>query len=148
MSDIRKLLDAGFKLGGSRRMAEKYPHLIVVNDETDYDFYAQNSSQNIAYLMDNGFEQIDCQNRNYWDDLLVSIWKKPDGKIEVLLRSDAILYAAAFENIPADTYYKYLWKSSPLLVGLEKGFLRGFIQTYFNLLFRLTKCEQRLVVSP
>jgi hypothetical protein len=38
------LIDRGFNLGGSRYMAAKYPDKISVTEETDWDFYCDDTA--------------------------------------------------------------------------------------------------------
>lgn len=114
--DIIKLLrfeGAGFRMGGSRRMAEMYPHKIKVTPETDYDFYCAGTPAQIRLLTDNGFSLIRAENRSYWDNLLVDIYINKQYGIECLIRSDVDLYTKVFEWINPDDYALRLWKSNP-----------------------------------
>jgi|SRR2546426_10161068 len=90
------LLDRGFHLGGSRRMAQKYPSQVVINDDTDWDFYCDNTIEKRVLLAGLGFKELECENRNYWDDLLVDIYKHPKLPFEVLIRKDVDVYAQQY----------------------------------------------------
>lgn len=131
----------GFKLGGSRRMAEKFPDKFPNPLKADWDFYGQDTADNRAFLTKHGFVVVPAENRTYWDDLLVDIFKSdmhPD--IEVLLRSDADGYSRAFESIPVDEYINRLWKSAPHINTQHKLPFRASVCAYFNALFNIFGC--------
>lgn len=132
---IAELLSKGFCLSGSRRMAEKYPEKIKITDSTDYDFYCPESQENRDFLAAKGFYKVDCHNKNYWDTLLVDIFKHNKYNIEVLIRKNVPLYQMAFESIGADTFYYRLWKSCPE-IGLEnRSAFSASVCAYFSTLF-------------
>lgn len=133
---IQKIKDAGFFLGGSRRMAEKYPAQVIINDGTDWDFCCDIRGDNISFLKNNGFIKIECENRAYWDDLLLDIWKHTEFPIEVLIRKDVEIYKASFEALSAEVFIERLWKSSPIADPNKNGF-RESVCAYFNGIFRL-----------
>lgn len=136
MDVVGMLLTAGFKLGGSRRMAEKYPDQIKVGPDTDWDFYGENCSHTRAALKALGFSAIEAPNRDYWDDLLVDIFKHDTYPIEVLLRNEVDIYSAAFESISAERFMGELWKSSPCRTdGLTKIQFSASVCAAFNRLF-------------
>lgn len=129
------LIVFGFQLGGSRRMAEKYGDLIPITEKTDWDLYCADSSANRAHLTSLGFYRVKANNKQYWDNLLVDIYKHHEHDIEVLIRKDCVIYSRAFESISAETYRFRLWKSYP---GLEVENLQAFragVCAYFNSLF-------------
>jgi hypothetical protein len=82
------LNECKFRLGGSRRMAAKYPDSIHVSDTTDYDFYCSDCPEHIEILDDCGFEKVYAPDRTYWDSQLLEMYKHPDFSIEVLIRKD------------------------------------------------------------
>ncbi len=125
----------GFRLGGSRRMAEKFPAHISVHETTDWDIYCDNSQQSINFLNEQGFIKVEAADRSYWDDLLLDIYKHPQLKIEALIRSDKNLYSTAFESISVGEYIDKLWKSAPY----GCAFVQEQICQYFNNLFVKTK---------
>lgn len=134
-----ELISLGFRLGGSRRMAQKYPEQVKVSEDTDYDLYCPDDPKFIEAMTARGFHELNCQHHNYWDDMLLAIWKndaRPE--IEILVRKDIEKYTQAFESIGADMYVKYLWKSSPLRDNniSDPIFCEG-VKNFFNSLFRL-----------
>jgi len=134
---VRALFDRGFRLGGSRRMAQKFPDAVVIGPHTDWDFYGDESHANHNLLQMMGFGLLDCPNRDYWDDLLVSMYQHPTMPIQVLLRSDTETYTSAFESIDSTTFVTKLWKSSPLLLDyMSGGHFKETVRAYFNELFR------------
>jgi hypothetical protein len=140
MSDAAKeLLEAGFSLGGSRRMAQKFPQQVVISEDTDYDLYCPNEPKYTALLRNKGFYEIDAQYRNYWDNMLVGIWKSDaHPECEVLVRKDVQKYSEAFELISADMYVKYLWKSAPCRDSdVAEPIFKEQVKRFFNSLFRL-----------
>ena len=56
-----ELIALGFRLGGSRRMAQKYPEQVIIKDETDYDLYCPNEPEFIEAMKVNGFAEVDCK---------------------------------------------------------------------------------------
>lgn len=135
---IEEIRSTGFGLGGSRRMAEKYPAQIMVGADTDWDFYCEQSEDKVAFLCARGFAKIEAANRNYWDDLLVDIYKHSDFPIEVLIRRDIDVYRSAFEALSAEVFIDKLWKSSPKADPDKcKSKFRNEVCSYFNGLFRL-----------
>lgn len=136
MELIEVLKQRGFRLGGSRRMAEKFPDKIQVGPETDWDFYGEDSKTNSTFLASLGFVLVDAPNRDYWDNLLVDMYKHSDQDVQVLLRSDVECYAAAFESVDADTFINRLWKSSPKRDSqLSKQQFSAIVCEHFNRLF-------------
>lgn len=138
LSDLR---NNGFHLGGSRRMAEKYPDKIQIDVDTDYDFYCSNTPENRAWLETNGFTMIDAQDRTYWDALLVDMYKHDHLPIEVLIRSNVEHYKRAFESIDADTFFSSLWKSAPFRQFHDNNHRTAFragVCRYFDELFAKT----------
>lgn len=137
------LLDRGFFLGGSRRMAEKYPHQIQVTPETDWDFYCADTIEKRVLLAQLGFEKKECENRNYWDDLLVDIFTHPKLPFEVLIRKDVEIYRSSFDALSAEVFIERLWKSSPKADPVikechrAKSKFRADVCRYFNCIFAL-----------
>ena len=139
------LMASNFGLGGSRRMAAKYPELIKISDNTDWDFYCSDTAANRDYLDSLGFAKIEAENRNYWDNLLLDIYKHPTENIEVLIRSDRELYQQCFESIEGQVFYDKLWKSAPHQLGSHKNRFRQQVCSYFNDLFHSkTQLEETL----
>ena len=134
---IQKMKDNKFYLGGSRRMAEKYG--FSVNENTDFDFYCEDTLNNVSFLIENGFKKIEAENRNYWDDLLIDMCKHDIFPVEVLIRKDVYLYKKAFESISQDMFCSYIWKSSSLVNVQNKAQFREKICNFFNALFKLVK---------
>lgn len=135
---IKELRDRGFYLGGSRRMAEKYPNQIIISSDTDYDFCCDDTQENRQFLINNGFTKIEAEDRTYWDDLLVDIYKHTEYPIEVLVRASKSIYQDAFEALSAEVFMEKLWKSSPLTdPNMPKKFFRMKVCDYFNGMFRL-----------
>jgi len=119
----------GFYLGGSRRMAEKYPDLIHVNQTTDFDFNAQHSDETIHVLKSLGFEQK-FGSDSYIDDQAVTFWSY--GLVTVITRKDINTYIKAFESIRVEDYLWFHWKSSQCL---KVPFNKCVTRDYFNALF-------------
>lgn len=136
MNILESIKSNGFKLGGSRRMAEKYPDHLTLAPDTDWDFYAQDTKENRKWLSANGFEAVTANDRTYWDNLLCDIFmNSQQPNIEILLRSDVDGYSRAFESIPADEYVNRLWKSAPHIKTVHKSAFRASVCAYFNVLF-------------
>lgn len=136
-----RLMMSNFHLGGSRRMASKYPDIIQIAGQTDWDFYCSDTKGNRDYLISLGFELVQCDQRNYWDNLLLDIYKHPILNIEVLIRSDVELYSMAFESISGEVFYNKLWKSSPVN-NRDKAAFRQEVCCYFNELFRNVRTKK------
>lgn len=132
-----------FYLGGSRRMAQiaqsRVSNInIVIQPNTDYDFYATYSESVVAFLRTNGFKPTEHYYKclrgdgSYeFDSEVVSIWERE--YVQVVLRKDAEFYYTVFENIPTDFYYYFLWKSSPACPD------RSRIQPIFEALFAVAR---------
>ena len=136
---VEEFLGQGFRLGGSRRMNQKFPDQVALKDDTDYDLYCPNEPVLIEAMKAKGFSEVQCQHHNYWDDMLIAIWKcETHPQIEILVRKDVEKYTQAFEIISADMYVKYLWKSSPLRDNniADPIFCDG-VKQFFNSLFKL-----------
>ena len=137
------LLDNEFYLGGSRKMAQKYPQQITVTEETDWDFYCANTIERRIFLGQLGFEKVEAENRNYWDDLLDDIFKHPSLPFEVLIRKDVEIYRSSFDALSAEVFIDRLWKSSPKAHPeiktnhIAKGIFRQEVCNYFNCIFKL-----------
>jgi hypothetical protein len=117
-------------------MAEKYPEAVAVSESTDWDFYGCDSEENRRFLVERGFQKVEAENREYWDDLLLDIYKHQAHPIEVLIRSDVSLYSCAFESVSAEEFVNKLWKSSPKTdPGISRSEFRGRVCDYFNRLF-------------
>lgn len=147
---ISDLFDAGFKLGGSRRMAEKYPDDVKIGPDTDWDFYAEDTKSNRDFLAANGFERLECPNKNYWDDLLVDIFKHHELPIEVLLRNQVSVYSETFEGISAQFFINKLWKSSPVRdQDVPQAAFKDSVCKTLNKLFRVNGyVEDNFIESP
>jgi hypothetical protein len=139
----KALMDRGFHIGGSRYMAAKYPNQITVVDDTDWDFYCDDTIEKRVLLGQLGFEKVDAQNRNYWDDLLQDIYKHPALPFEVLIRKDVGIYKSSFDALSAEVFIDRLWKSSPKAdpaikeCHIAKGKFRASVCQYFNGIFKL-----------
>ena len=141
MDLVAELKNRGFYLGGSRRMAEKYPEKIdmYIKPSTDWDFACEDALDKHQFLIEMGFElQDSCGSSNYWDDLLIDIYKHPFQPIDVLIRKEMDVYRSAFESLSAEVFIERLWKSSPLRHPNQptQHFRRG-VCDYFNGLFKL-----------
>lgn len=135
---IDELTAAGFGLGGSRRMAQKYPSQIAISDETDWDLYGSDTPENRQLLIDKGFYLVDAADRTYWDDLLADMYKHQEFPIEVLIRKSASIYKSSFESLSAEVFMERLWKSSPMRdVNICKAQFSIQVRDYFNGIFRL-----------
>lgn len=138
---VEKLRGRNFYLGGSRRMAEKYPDKIAqyIKSNTDWDFCCIDTKDNRQFLTDNGFEMCNPYGRSsYWDDLLIDMYKHPLHPIDVLIRHDVKVYSSAFEALSAEVFLERLWKSSPLRNPRQPvECFRKEASKYFNGLFRL-----------
>ena len=133
MELIEVLKQRGFRLGGSRRIAEKYPDKIRIGTESDWDLYGEDSEENRASLASLGFAVVDAPNRDYWNNLLVDMFQHPDHDVQVLLRSDVECYTAAFESIDAETFINRLWKSSPKRDSrLSRQHFSAIVRDHFN----------------
>ena len=117
-------------LGGSRRMAQKYPDRVFVTDKTDWDYNAQHCKEVIDFLQKVG-EPIDGE-PSYNDDQAMYFYRLPNN-VTVVTRKDLNLYIRAFESVDVDLYCKHYWKSSNELVG---KFCKGKTRSYFNKLFK------------
>ncbi len=142
-STIKSLVAAGFYLGGSRHMAEKYPDKIKVTEKTDWDFSCIDSPKNMRLLNLWGFRKA-CEENSYLDNTAKSIWKHHNHNIDVVARVKMDIYKAAFESIPADIYIKHLWKSAP---GREKRRsgpdFKNHVRDYFNSLFKMHEATSK-----
>lgn len=128
---------ANFKLSGSRRMADKFPKDIVISESTDWDFYCDDTMDNIAILEENGFIEV-FDKQNYFDDCLLRMFKHENYAIDVLIRRDIKLYENAFESISKDLYIDKLWKSSPKRnPNISKPEFQLNVRNYFNSLYIL-----------
>jgi len=133
---IEKMKLYGFELGGSRRMAEKFPEYIKLSDSTDWDFYCSNDDKYHDFLNDNGFMKLDTPNHDYWDDFLLEIWKHEEFAIEVLIRTDVNSYKNVFESITPGNFIDNLWKSAPHLKGgINKSQFKANVCARFNQMF-------------
>jgi hypothetical protein len=143
---VEALRGRNFYLGGSRRMAEKYPDKIapLMKPNADWDFCCIDSKENRDAIERLGFI---CQHRNgssYWDDLLVDIYKHPEMPVDVLIRHDVKIYADAFESLSPEVFIDRIWKSSPTRNPKEPtSYFRERVSTYFNALFRLHGYQDR-----
>jgi hypothetical protein len=136
---VEALLSTGvFFLGGSRRMAEKYPEQVSVGVLTDWDIYGAYTCTCVAHLERLGFDFTPTP--DYHDDLLDAIFKHPKHNIQVLLRSDVETYRLAFEAVPVNVFVNHLWKSSPKRPkGVTDKVMFERNLTYFNRLFKALK---------
>lgn len=126
---IKVLDEKGFYLGGSRRMAQKYPDRVIIRSSTDYDYNGQDGDDAEKLLKALGFKPMHGAG-NYNDDQAFSFWK--NGKVTVILRENLNLYKKAFELVDIDAYLHRFWKSSP---HLKVPFSKEQTRDYFNCLF-------------
>lgn len=117
---IRDLFSAApepITLCGSRGFAMRYPEIIKVNDDTDWDFYAKHTPQMCKWMEDNGFSACAAAHLAYADNDTLGIFTKTldDGtSVEVTLRKDPARYGFVLRSLISPTYYRdYLWKSGP-----------------------------------
>lgn len=122
MSPEEQLIDdlrrKGFTLylGGSRRMAERFPTEVLLKSSTDYDYYATHSNAlEQAILSNKDFEVTDDPARGGYpcDTEVVKIVRHLDLNLQIVLRKDAEFYRTVFESITSKFYLDHLWKSSP-----------------------------------
>lgn len=116
--------------------------VIPINEDTDYDFYAAYSAELDAFLRANGFEPTmtfdkDCDDGYDPDDLCVMILCREN--VQIVLRTDAELYKAVFENLTPEFYRQYLWKSSG-----EPTVVRSNIQMIFNVMFNIAAAARKI----
>ena len=124
-------------------MAEKFPYKIQVGPETDWDLYGEDSKENRAFLASLSFALVDAPNKDYWDNLLVDMYKHPEHDVQVLLRSDVECYTSAFESIDAETFINQLWKSSPKRDSrISRQHFSAIVCDHFNRLFSEARIEQ------
>lgn len=149
------LISHGFYLGGSRYFNKVSPELIKIDKSTDWDLYGQDSPQNRELLESLGFalyadkeeddkhietQNIEFDSDRYWhykgDDLLARIYGRDiiNYSMQVLLRTDAILYKSIFENMTPQFYHDKIWKSS------GNDLTRRDIQTTINKLIQEKSC--------
>ena len=144
--DIKnQLIDHQIYLGGSRRMAERGDKELaaqspIINDDTDWDFYATHTPELEAKLLALGWDHTNTSAAHhfgkidYLDDEAVMILEKDNHQI--VLRRDAQLYNRVFESIPVEYYYNSLWKGNPAVD-------RTMVQPIFNLMFAVARGMQR-----
>lgn len=118
-----------FYLGGSRRMAEKYPDLIFPKWDADYEYNVQHSDEATRLLSLIGEKQKGSMKYN--DDQAVDFYIL-DGGVSVVTRKNLDVYIKAFEMVDPQDYISFLWKSSP---GLTQPFSRDLTRQHFNKLF-------------
>lgn len=123
------LHDNRFYLSGSRKMAEKYPLDIKINEKTDWDFSAQDSEAIRQWLSDNGFEKKDFKGKNYKCDQSIDLYEM-DG-IDVVLRKNIQTYVAAFDSISCYDYLTKCWKSSPYFNG-DQNKIRQYMNAKYK----------------
>ena len=127
--------DFYFYLGGSRRMAQKYPDKIIINESTDYDYNTQHNDSVVAYLISEGFLP-QYGNPEYKDDQAVCFFT--NGSVSVITRENIEVYEAAFEMVSAQDYLDYHWKSSHCL---KAPFNKIRTRDFFNNLFTIAEGE-------
>lgn len=119
----------GMYLFGSRSMAVRKPkkdaagNLFDINkiksritEDTDYDFACQYSTDIEAKLVSNGWTKCDVEELYHPCKILKALYVKTgsDGKnVQILLRSNQILFEKAWDSIDPAFWYKFIWKSSP-----------------------------------
>jgi hypothetical protein len=128
--DHKNVLESGlFSLGGSRYMATKYPDIIKINENTDWDFYCDvNDTAAVQWIADNGIYMVSSTAYPF-DDLAEKIVVGND--FQIIVRKDAVKYKRVLDLIDPEFYRDYLWKSGPNKPG------RGQIQAIFNQLFSM-----------
>lgn len=120
------------KLGGSRYFAMKYPDIIQVKKTTDWDFYAQDTTETRNALVNRGYYLAYSIDKDEYegDTNLNQIYKHIEfPEIQVLLRYDVELYTKVIKSIEPEFYRDYLWKSGPNYCSRDQ------IQAIFNQLF-------------
>lgn len=116
---------------GSRWFADRYPDIIQISDQTDWDFYCLHTDSNIKILDELGFKCV-AENKGCiypLDDLAVSIYMRCD--VQVITRTDTAKYAKTLLHIDPLFYRDFLWKSGP------KRPERSQIQCILNQLFKM-----------
>lgn len=108
-----------------------------VNDETDYDFFCKHDDEHVKYLSLLGFYHGEYD-PEYRDTLCTDVATHPDFDVQVVLRSDPLLYKTIFDTIPIPVYYHVLWKSSPLEPN------RDIIRQLFNTFFALAQAVKEV----
>ena len=122
--DIEGLRDfANVFLGGSRRMDQRMSceidcsgpkdqtlPLTLINDDTDFDYYATFDMKAYEFLIRNGWTHTGSD-KGYYDSEAEEILEKEDHQI--VFRLDAEFYRKVFESIPVWFYVDYLWKRNP-----------------------------------
>lgn len=124
-------------LCGSRYFALKFPDIIKIDKDSDWDFYVQETDEIYNTLIDRGYTpQLYNQGdpAYHGDELLSCIMINTRFPYtQVLLRTDAKLYTKVIKSISPEFYRDYLWKSGPNYC------IRENIQNIFNQLFRTAR---------
>ena len=123
-------------LGGSRYMNQKYPDVISVSEDTDWDYYCQDHDvirEELLKIPGMYLVQPAEQNKVQYpyDDLAIDIYQSLDKKCQVIVRSNVDKYSKVMANINPEFYRDYLWKSGPNKPD------RYQIQRIFNQLFQV-----------
>lgn len=125
-------------LGGSRRMAQRNEceidcirpaPLILIDDSTDYDYYATFSERALDLLRNRGWTNTGSD-KQYYDSEAVEILEKEN--YQIVLRKCADFYHKTFEQIPVWYYHDYLWKRNPCVN-------REMIQPIIEMLFAFVR---------
>jgi hypothetical protein len=127
---IALLQGEGFYLGGSRRMAEKYPSdIIITRPDTDWDFSAQHNADTVRKLKALGFKKL--SGTGYKDSQAVQFYEM--GGVQVVTRYNIDVYRSAFEAVEPGIYKAKLWKSSPQITHFNKRKVRNYFNAMFDL---------------
>lgn len=106
-----RLMDMGFTLGGSRRMAQKYPQRVIPKADADWDLYVSWSLDALRTLKMLGFYEKSVD-RNYRDNSAAEIWEHKSLRVQVVLRINTDRYREMFESLTVGEYLR-IWKSNP-----------------------------------
>lgn len=144
-----RLLGLGLLLGGSRRMAQKYPASVIINEETtDWDFYT--SAKNTDHYFDLIKEGWEIRwSHSYADSVhLATLTHKKYPNIQIGLKTDDEIFQTAFESITEEEYLNIVWKSSPRLRNSDgtsrwsRDACKQFLETkYTRLRFAKAGCD-------
>lgn len=119
----------GMYLFGSRSMAVRDDFVRVnksdfdvkteiasrIKETTDFDYAAPNSYPLRDRLVADGWREVDIESMYEPCHLMKGLYIKEQDKqtVQIIMRSNHVMFQKAWDSIDPEFWYRYIWKSSP-----------------------------------
>jgi hypothetical protein len=130
----------GYKRVDDTEFDVRYKIASHINSETDFDYAAPNCYKLRERLVTNGWQEVEVAGLYHPCSLMKGLFvKQKNGQsVQILMRSNHVMFMTAWESIDPKFWYQYLWKSSPdfefkrLATKEQKKRITDIISQYYS----------------